>query len=183
MYKRQPQSLRAAYQGIQVYGPFANHTQLSNGGERLSLVNASGDLLLGLEYRDEAPWPDSADGEGYSLVLWDPAAPGALNDPALWAASHALGGSPGVMDANETGSTVSSDVDADGIPALGEAFHGTSDAEPQKVEEVFAIRSVIQSNPKPSISWVMDILHDPSATEVLMDIEVSHDLKTWQTSG
>ena len=178
-----PQSLRAAYPGILVYGPFANHTQLSNGGERLSLVNASGDLLLGLEYRDEAPWPDSADGEGYSLVLRDPAVPGALNDPALWTASHAMGGSPGVMDVNETRITVSSDVDADGIPALGEAFHGTSDAEPQKVEEVFVIRSVIQTNPEPSISWVMDVLHDPGATEVLMDIEVSVDLKTWQSAG
>ena len=178
-----PQSLRAAYPGILVYGPFVNHTQLSNGGERLSLLNASGDLLLGLKYGDEAPWPDSADGKGYSLVLRDPAAPGALNDPALWTASHALGGSPGVMDVNETRSTVSSDVDADGIPALGEAFHGTSDAEPQKVEEVFVIRSVIQSNPEPSIAWVMDVLHDPGATEILMDIEVSVDLKTWQSAG
>ena len=89
----------------------------------------------------------------------------------------------GVMDVNETRSTVSSDVDADGIPALGEAFHGTSDAEPQKVEEVFVIRSVIQSNPEPSIAWVMDVLQDLGATEILMDIEVSVDLKTWQSAG
>ncbi len=178
-----PQGLCAAYPGIMVYGPFANHAQLSNAGERLSVVNASGDLLLGLEYRDEVPWPDSADGEGYSLVLRDPAAPGAQNDPLLWTASHALGGSPGVMDVNETGNTVSNDFDTDGIPALGEQFHGTSDAEPQKVEEVFVIRPVIQSNPEPSISWVMDVVHDPDATEVLMDIEVSVDLKTWQSAG
>ena len=29
----------------------------------------------------------------------------------------------------------------------------------------------------------MDVLHDPGATEVLMDIEVSVDLKTWQSAG
>ena len=29
----------------------------------------------------------------------------------------------------------------------------------------------------------MDVLHDPGATEILMDIEVSVDLKTWQSAG
>ena len=48
---------------------------------------------------------------------------------------------------------------------------------------MFVIRSVIQSNPEPFIAWVMDVLHDPGATEVLVDIEISVDLKTWQSAG
>ena len=52
---------------------------------------------------------------------------------------------------------------SDGITE--QAFHGTSDAEPPKVEEVFVIQSVIQSNPEPSIAWVMDVFHDPGAAK------------------
>ena len=90
-----PQSLRAAYPGILVYRPLRKPYPAFQRWRASESLEPSGDLLLGLKYGDEAPWPDSADGKGYSLVLRDPDAPGALNDPALWTASHALGGSPG----------------------------------------------------------------------------------------
>lgn len=40
---------------------------LSNGGERLSLINATGEILESVKYDDKAPWPLSADGQSASL--------------------------------------------------------------------------------------------------------------------
>ena len=47
---------------------------LNNGGERLSLINARGDVLERVEYDDKAPWPQSADGKSASLERISPSA-------------------------------------------------------------------------------------------------------------
>lgn len=46
-----------------------------------------------VEYKDNDPWPDGADGDGYSLTRRDSKLWG--NDPASWRASDAVGGTPG----------------------------------------------------------------------------------------
>ena len=68
--------------------------KFSNGGERVRLEAADGSLIADFEYGDEAPWPNSADGHGYSLVLVG-------DNPALpldWRSSSSLGGNPGAVD-------------------------------------------------------------------------------------
>ena len=67
--------------------------QLSNGGETLTLVDASGGLIQQLTYGDQAPWPERADGVGSSLELIDPQAD--PSQPDRWQASSEIGGSPG----------------------------------------------------------------------------------------
>ncbi|MCF8465234.1 MAG: lamin tail domain-containing protein [Flavobacteriales bacterium] len=47
-------------------------TQLSNNGEGISLRHPSLGLIDTVGYDDIAPWPTSANGQGYSLVLCDP---------------------------------------------------------------------------------------------------------------
>ncbi len=69
---------------------------LSNGGERLTLVDAYGRTIVSLAYDDEAPWPEAADGGGYSLVLDDET--GDDQDPNQWRLSTLPNGSPGVLD-------------------------------------------------------------------------------------
>ena len=85
--------------GVQVLGPFENDTNLSNGGERVTL-SRPGDKEWGkeryyirvdsVEYTDTAPWPVAADGTGASLQHKNPAAtdPTLLygNDPDNWMA-------------------------------------------------------------------------------------------------
>lgn len=70
---------------------------LSNGGETLTLTDASGAVADTVTYSDAPPWPTSADGSGDSLQLLDPASdnalavnwvagqpsPGATNNPNL----------------------------------------------------------------------------------------------------
>jgi hypothetical protein len=69
---------------------------LSNGGERLRLVDAAGGTIHEFAYGDGGAWPASADGQGRSLQVRDLS--GDYENPASWQASARLGGSPGSAD-------------------------------------------------------------------------------------
>ena len=58
---------------------------LSNGGEDIVLVNAAGITVDSVDYDDGNGWPESADGDGFSLVLCDYSSDN--NDPANWQAA------------------------------------------------------------------------------------------------
>lgn len=93
----------AAFQyrhGFAPAGAFADGTNLSNGGERLALVDALNRTVFDFTYDDAAPWPTSPDGNGPSLVL---IAPFTRPDPALpqnWRASLQAAGTPGSSEAD-----------------------------------------------------------------------------------
>ncbi|MBN1670390.1 MAG: lamin tail domain-containing protein [Kiritimatiellae bacterium] len=70
--------------------------RLDNGGERLALLDCEGRTVTAVPYNDKAPWPEPADGAGYSLTVVDPDAD--PDDPANWRASNLIGGSPGYDD-------------------------------------------------------------------------------------
>ena len=124
---------------------FLNGTSLSDGGERLTLVQPGGTIIRDFSYSDELPWPPQADGTGYSLVLRAPAAAEATDasqgDGLNWRASSAVGGNPGTADGISFAAWKSShglmddtdDRDGDGLTALMEyatgsdpATHGTA---------------------------------------------------------
>ena len=70
---------------------------LSRGGERLQLVDATGQVLVDITYDDAIPWPARADGAGATLELIDPTdtPPERLSKPTSWRGSTDFGGSPG----------------------------------------------------------------------------------------
>lgn len=77
--------------------PFGQYSgQLDNGGESLTLLTAAADTIFSVVYDDKSPWPEAADGGGYSLVNVNPS--GNLNDPANWENSYNIHGSPGQDD-------------------------------------------------------------------------------------
>jgi hypothetical protein len=84
---------------VPAFGPFGG--ALSNGGERLQLLRplalaggvVSYALVDEVRYDDQAPWPAKADGNGSSLERVMASEHG--NDPSNWAASTAVGGTPG----------------------------------------------------------------------------------------
>ena len=107
----------------QVYGMGINiapngyaDANLSNGGERIALIGALGEVLQDFEYDDMDPWPTSPDGGGYSLHIIDPL--GDPSDPANWRASVNIGGSPGADDE----ASIAGDYDGNGVVEL--ADHG-----------------------------------------------------------
>jgi len=87
-----PATFAARYPGVAVAGYYAGG--LNNGGERISIKDPRGNLILSVDYKDAGGWPAAADGAGYSLEIID--AHGDPDDPANWRASAQPGGSPGM---------------------------------------------------------------------------------------
>lgn len=82
-----------------VAGEFSSMTKLSNGGERLTLVDRGGAVIADFEYGTSGSWPEETDGGGFSLTLIRPRAGVDLSNPENWRASVTEGGSPGGTDA------------------------------------------------------------------------------------
>jgi hypothetical protein len=78
--------------GFEPTGQYYNY--LDNGGERITLVSASGDTIFTVKYNDKAPWPESADGGGYSLVAKNINGYGDPDSAGYWRASSNINGSP-----------------------------------------------------------------------------------------
>ncbi len=75
-----------------IAGEFDNN--LSNDGERLEILGAEDAVIRAFVYNDKAPWPEAADGDGYTLELIDP-----LSNPdhavaSNWRASRGIHGTP-----------------------------------------------------------------------------------------
>ncbi len=89
------------YPAVAVAGYF--NDSLSNGGERITLREASGRVVASVAYDDENGWPLAADGAGASLEIinasCDP------DDPANWRASI-IYGTPGAPAIPGTGSNL-----------------------------------------------------------------------------
>jgi hypothetical protein len=66
--------------------------ELSNGGERLTLLDPVGNLADSVRYGDSGDWPVAADGLGYSLEKIVARAPS--DDPASWSDAGSLGPPP-----------------------------------------------------------------------------------------
>jgi hypothetical protein len=89
---------------------------LSNGGERITLLGPLGETLQDFTYHDTAPWPTTPDGGGRSLEIIDPL--GDPTSPTNWRASTASGGSPG------TASSPPTPGDYDGNGAVEQSDYG-----------------------------------------------------------
>ncbi len=75
-----------------IIGTFQNGTSLANEGETLTLADHDGLPLVRVRYENEAPWPESANGETGSLVLRSGGDP---SQASSWAVSSEPDGSPG----------------------------------------------------------------------------------------
>jgi len=93
-----PVAFAGRYPGIRVDGVFTN--SLSNSGERLALVHATGQSIFSVGYDTRPPWPQTADGSGFSLVTANPNVNPDPDNALNWRASTAIGGSPGADDPN-----------------------------------------------------------------------------------
>ena len=79
--------------GFQAYDEYEG--QLDNSGETIALNTAAGDTLIKIHYNDKYPWPNSADGDGYSLVPREQNPYKDQNDGTNWMASREINGNPG----------------------------------------------------------------------------------------
>ena len=84
--------------GHNIAGEFEKLTKLANSGEQLLLSAADGSVIFDFEFNDKDPWPEFADGQGYSLTLIRPESSPELSLPTNWRFSASSGGSPGTKD-------------------------------------------------------------------------------------
>ena len=97
-----PAAFAARYLGVTPFGYYAGG--LSNGGERLSILDANGNTVISVTYDDGNGWPTEADGTGPSLEIIDPAGP--PSDPANWQANASQYGTPGEVGLPPTPSPI-----------------------------------------------------------------------------
>ena len=70
--------------------------QLSNGGERVELVNNNGRVMNEIDYDDQGRWPVGPDGSGATLAKRNPNA--GSEAPENWTTSFNMGGTPGASN-------------------------------------------------------------------------------------
>ena len=161
--------------GTLAAGGFLNDTGLANGGERLRLVDAAGADIRNFSYGDRSPWPEGADGQGYSMVL---IAPGLSPDHTLghnWRSSVLPGGSPGQSDAVIFSGQADADEDSDGLSAFLEHALGSDDG--------IAGTSGVAAQIDESGGLLFSHPRNLAADDVIFSVELSADLVSWVPVG
>lgn len=95
---------RAAFEarygtGRPIAGEFAADTRLANSGERLTLLDRAGGVIVDFTFGTHLPWPPEADGLGVSLTLIRPETNPDSAVAQHWRPSRQPGGSPAETDA------------------------------------------------------------------------------------
>ena len=176
-----------------IAGIFQNGTNLNNGGERITLMSVSGELIANMIYDDQLPWPVEADGRGSFLSLL----PGITGEgavlPASWVAvseldirlpSGALGAfrewlsmyySSDVLTDPEV-SSWTSDPDQDGMNQLQEYFHGSDPSNPAASPNW----PMVTNDPnEPAAGWVYGFTKSDLLPGVVWEVQTSADLLSW----
>ncbi len=164
--------------GLPVAGQYQG--SLGNGGDRIVLRDFLLDMTLqDFSYSDDDPWPECADGDGYSLVLTQPENNPDLSDASNWRCSATTAGSPGGSDAvAHFSGTPKEDLDGDGIPALVEHFLGTPDTDSTEGPGRVSVSSIVHSDDGQSYP-VMQVQYRIGADDVDIDPLWSEDLESW----
>ena len=156
--------------GIEIPVAGVYFDRLGNDGDTLTLTTATNVPLLSVHYTDAAPWPDSADGDGYSLVLANPSAPASPNS---WRTSTNVNGTPGGSDfVSFTGNPLA-DADQDGLCSMVEHFLATSDANGSS--GMSAIVAGMTADGRATIMFPRRL----SSDDLIYTVEVSTDLEHW----
>jgi len=131
---------------------------LDNSGETITLNDASGSIIESFTYNDKFPWPESADGDGFSLVRISPPSKLDPDLPTSWRPSTTLGGNPGASDTS--------------------TFPG-GDAQ-ALLQYAFAGRPLVTDPFTDSVTFSRNL----AADDLIYTVEHSSDLSNWSaTSG
>ena len=175
---------------VKVAGTFTG--SLSNSGERITLVGATGATIAQFTYGDTEPWPVDADGGvynngappvliggGYSLVLNNPAAGLDGNNGTNWRSSAQVGGTPGLASGAAFTGSPTGDTDGDGVSDFFEYATGSNMNNPASrnlpVTSVapFTVAAVTQNYLK------LDYRRNLAADGVHYTVQYGTDLAAW----
>jgi hypothetical protein len=155
--------------------------KLKNDGEILRLQIRGGATIQEFIYNDRYPWPECADGDGYSLTLIAPAKAPDHNDPYNWRCSTQPGGSPGGSDAVAFVGNAFDDSDQDGVLALLEYFLGSSDNEPDSGRDRYQVSTMdLKEGVDAGTYLALTYTRELAADDADLEVQQSVDLQIWQ---
>ncbi|MEN8773562.1 MAG: CotH kinase family protein [Akkermansiaceae bacterium] len=155
---------------------------LNNAGDTITLRDTLLDLeLLSVTYGDTAPWPECADGDGFSLVLKNPANNPDPTLPSHWRCSSTFAGNPGTSDSRPNfAGDPSADEDRDQRSALVEHFLGTDDLVPYDGLDRIKIGEPIKVDGE--FYPTLYVTYLVGADDVTPSAYVSTDLTNWSNN-
>jgi hypothetical protein len=144
--------------------------QFSNGGERITLLAADGQIIKSFTCDDTGFWPAAPDGTGPSLVLIAPQTNPGHSDPLSWRASFSTNGNPSVTDGTAFTGSAGTDTNNNGLDDLVDFALGTGGA-PTAVSDGAG-------------GFTVTLEHD-TASQASLTLEISSDLApaTWQPAN
>lgn len=154
---------------------------LNNDGESIELLAGDNSVIRSFTYNDKAPWPESSDGDGYSLVLVNPAGNPDHANPLNWRSSVAINGSPADTDATTFNGDPLADLDSDGTNALLEYAFKSSDATPHDSILHGGLPTIhdFGTGPVPALSFTFH--RNLAADDLIYLAQLSDDLTDWET--
>jgi len=154
---------------------------LNNDGETIELLAGDDSVIRRFTYNDKAPWPESSDGDGFSLVLVDPAGNPDHADPLNWRPSVALHGTPAGTDATTFSGDPRADLDTDGTNALLEYAFKSSDATPRDsiLPGAHLISHDFGTGPVSTLSFTFS--RNLAADDLIYTVQLSANLTAWNT--
>ncbi|MDB4734407.1 CotH kinase family protein [Akkermansiaceae bacterium] len=155
---------------------------LNNDGEAIELLAGDTTPIRSFTYNDQAPWPTSADGGGYSLVLINPTSNPDHAEATNWRSSVATNGNPGGTDATTfPGPDPLADVDGDGTNALLEYALTSSDSIAN--DSILPTSSItladLGGGDVETLSFVF--LKNLEAEDLIYEVQLSPDLIDWDS--
>ena len=172
----------------QIAGEYTGN--LSNDGELITMVDASGTTIHSFTYNDQLPWPEGPDGDGFTLVLIDPSQQPVLEHaaPASWRASGTVGGSPGESNSSTYESwrianglpipEIDPDPDKDERDNLLEYFEGTDPNTSDYSLGTVNVETLIVGGFADEYI-IFRFRRNLTAEDVTMIPQVSDDLESW----
>ena len=157
--------------------------RLSNSGERLSLFDAIGTEIVSIEWSDRSPWPESADGGGYSLVPLSLVS-SEQSLPSRWRSSVLVGGNPAVTDTltlddwrSDYGIDIlEDDLDGDGWASIVEYLAGS---DPRSSADVPGIEVALEEGQGGERFLIVRVEVGLGRDDVLIIPRHSTDLVEW----
>lgn len=171
-------ALRYGDSGATIAGVFSG--ALSNDGEQITLLDASGLVIKDFTYDEQFPWPvSSGDGSGYALSLVDPSSNPDHNNPLSWRSSVTVDGTPGRTDIVPFTGAPDVDGDGDGLSAFLEYAMGSSDDNSTDLALLNIQFQPLEVDGLASSYLVVEIPVSLSASGISYTVQSSEDLNTW----
>ena len=155
--------------GPRIIGTYGPADSLSNGGETITLVDATGALIQSLTYNDS--WYPQTDGGGHSLIVIAPTLPLDRTVASSFRASTTIGGNPNSSDAVTFTGAPTADLDGDGLNAFLEHALGTSDG--------VANTSGIAATREPDGTLTLTFTSRLNADDVALSLETATSLNAF----